>query len=156
MIAHYLDSNAWVKRYCRELGSGWVAQFVARGPRLACATLGLIEVVATLARKGKAGELSPDALRSKLAQARKDWRAFAEVRLTSEVAELALEVAQNHALRGADAIHLASAISLRRTLPGRQDGVVIVTSDQELANAAGQLGITVLDPEQAEMKSAVP
>jgi len=154
VIVHYLDSNAWVKRYCRELGSAWMAQFVAQGPRLACATLGLVEVVATLARKGKAGELPPDALRSKLAQARKDWRAFAEVRLTSDVAELALEVAQNHALRGADAVHLASAIFLRRSLPSREDDVAIVTSDLELASAAEQEGFAVLDPEQAETASA--
>ena len=156
MIAHYLDSNAWVKRYCRELGSAWVAQFVACGPRLACASLGLIEVVATLARKAKAGELVPDVLREKVAQAKKDWKAFTEIHLTSEVAELAQEVAQTHALRGADAIHLASAISLRKTLPGRQDQVVMVTSDQELADAAGQLGITVIDPEQAELRGVVP
>jgi len=156
VIVHYLDSNAWVKRYCRERGSEWVAEFVAGGPRLACATLGLVEVVATLARKGKAGELPPDALRSKLAQARKDWRAFTEVRLTPEVAELALEVAENHALRGADAIHLASALSLRRSLPGPKDDVVIVTSDKELANAAKQEGFAVLDPEQAETQGAQP
>lgn len=156
MIAHYFDSNAWVKRYCRELGSVWVAEFVARGPRLACASLGLIEVVATLARKAKAGQLAPDELLAKVAQAKKDWKAFTEVHLTSEVAELAQEVAQTHALRGADAVHLASAISLRNTLPGQQDEVVIVTSDQELRNAAGRLGITVIDPQQAELQGTIP
>ncbi len=57
MTFHYLDSSAWVKRYCLETGSVWIGDFFAQAPAVACSALGLIEVLSTLARKKKAREL---------------------------------------------------------------------------------------------------
>lgn len=34
MMLCYLDSSAWVKRYFRELGSGWINQEFAYRPRI--------------------------------------------------------------------------------------------------------------------------
>ena len=57
MILYYLDASAWIKRYCAEEGTGRVAELFAAGAPIACAALGLVEVLSTLARKGKAGDL---------------------------------------------------------------------------------------------------
>lgn len=54
MIFYYLDASAWVKRYYWETGTTWVQSPFARGSTVACASLGLVEVMATLARKAKA------------------------------------------------------------------------------------------------------
>ena len=57
MMLCYLDSSAWVKRYFRELGSGWINQEFAHGILLGSSTLGLIEATATCARKRAAGAI---------------------------------------------------------------------------------------------------
>jgi predicted nucleic acid-binding protein len=57
MIYYYLDSSAWVKRYYKEHGSDWVQGLFANDQTFACATLGVIEIFATLARKRKASSL---------------------------------------------------------------------------------------------------
>jgi hypothetical protein len=57
VIFYYLDARAWVKRYYWEPGTRWVQELFAQNPPMACASLGLIEVVATLARKRKARDI---------------------------------------------------------------------------------------------------
>jgi predicted nucleic acid-binding protein len=53
----YLDSSAWVKRYFRESGSGWMNQQFEQEIPMGTSTLGLIEVTATCARKQVAGAI---------------------------------------------------------------------------------------------------
>lgn len=62
MIFYYLDASAWVKRYYQETGTTWVQDLFAQNQTIACASLGLIEVMATLARKEKAQEIDPSIL----------------------------------------------------------------------------------------------
>ncbi len=57
MIFYYLDASAWIKRHYQETGTTWVQELFARNQAIACASLGLIEVIATLARKHKAREI---------------------------------------------------------------------------------------------------
>ena len=51
LIFYYLDSSAWMKRYYQEHGSERVAELFDQQETMACATLGVIEIAATLARK---------------------------------------------------------------------------------------------------------
>lgn len=57
MIFYYLDASAWVKRYYLETGTSWLQALFDAAPTVACASLGLVEVMATLARKHKAEEI---------------------------------------------------------------------------------------------------
>jgi uncharacterized protein len=58
VIVSYLDASAWVKRYVRESGTDWIENLFDRQPQFACASLGFIEVLATLSRKRRAGEIT--------------------------------------------------------------------------------------------------
>jgi hypothetical protein len=49
-----------VKRYYRELGSDAVQALFGRTAPRACAILGVVQVVSTLARKLRAGEIPAD------------------------------------------------------------------------------------------------
>ena len=147
MILHYLDSSAWVKRYCLETGSEWIGNFFAQAPAVACSALGLIEVLSTLARKRKARELGLAACREKSREAERDFALFHQIYLTPELLALACSLAREHALRGADTVHLTSACLLRDRGADGETEVRMITCDAELAAAARTRGMSVLNPE---------
>ena len=57
------------------------------------------------------------------------------------------------ALRGADAVHLASAFVLQRRFADAEDRLVFVASDRELKEAAQSSGLAVIDPEEQEKQT---
>ena len=75
--------------------------------------------------------------------------------LTQEVLERSLELANIWALRGADSVHLASALILQARLAIEAHEFAFVTSDLELKAAALKAGLAVLDP-QEQGESAQP
>jgi uncharacterized protein len=149
---HYLDASAWVKRYVQESGAAWIAALFAREITFACASLGFIEALATLARKRRAGAVDEMRFGETLRELEGDWEGFTEVSLDGDVRMIAVAVALQHALRGADTVHLASAMSLRRN--AAHDEVVIVTSDGDMKAAALAEGSTVLDPVVEEQRES--
>lgn len=76
MIFYYLDASAWVKRYYWESGTRWVQDLFAQNPVIACASLGLIEVMATLARKRKARDIDLLSFQQKVQEREEDWMHF--------------------------------------------------------------------------------
>ena len=150
MIFYYLDASAWVKRYYQETGTRWVQKLFTDGVIFTCASLGVVEVTATLARKAKAREISRGRLTQKVRELDDDWSRFIQIHLSVEVVTQAREVARQRALRGADAIHLASALVLRSRFVEAEDQVVFVVSDHQLKEAARSAGLSVADPEEED------
>jgi len=148
MMLFYLDSSAWVKRYIREPGSGWINREFEHGILLGGSTLGLIEVTATCARKRAAGAI--DAVRFQRIEddLLDDWSGFFQMDVTPDVVERSLRLASVGALRGADSVHLASAIILQAKLAIEANEFAFVTSDLELKAAALKTGLAVLDPQE--------
>jgi predicted nucleic acid-binding protein len=155
VIFHYLDASAWAKRYYQETGTRWVQDLFTGSRAIACASLGLIEVIATLARKRKAGEIDPLLSEQKARELEEDWRSFIQVQLTAEAVDKARDLARESALRGADAVHLASALLLQSRFAQDDDQLIFITADHELKQAAQASGLVVIDPnEQGNQPSA--
>jgi predicted nucleic acid-binding protein len=123
---------------------------------LACATLGLGEVIATISRKRKAGQLTTESSDAILLEIEKDWIDFAQIQLLPDVVTQATASAQSFSLRGADAIHLASVLFIQKQMDGTEDQLFLVTSDQELKTAALASRIIVLDPTDEPPLEIVP
>jgi uncharacterized protein len=155
VIFYYLDASVWVKRYYRERGTSWVQKLFADNVTMACASLGLVEVVATLARKAKAREIGRALLTRKVRDLEEDWERFIQIHLTAEAVNRAKDAARHQALRGADAVHLASALLLQSRFVEQEDRLVFVASDRELKGAAQVSGLEVIDPEEQE-RAATP
>lgn len=155
MIIHYVDSCAWIKRYCLEVGSEWMNEFFARCPTVGCSALGLIEILSTLARKTKTRELQIVAFHEKSREAQRDFELFYQVYLTPHLLKIARKLSEEHALRGADTVHLASIIFLRNQFAGWKAEVRMVTCDAELCAAARDNGFAVINPE-AEVGEKAP
>jgi predicted nucleic acid-binding protein len=154
LIFYYLDASAWVKRYYQEAGTTWMQDLFAQGQMIASAPLGLIEVIATLVRKAKGREIDPPMLAQKMQELEVDWERFIRIQMTSEVVDTAKTVAKERALRGADAVHLASALLLRSRLVGEDDQLMLVASDRELKDAAQSSNLAIIDPEEQEVPAS--
>jgi uncharacterized protein len=133
----YFDSSALVKLVLDEVGSDtaaalWNACDVALSSRLAYA-----EVCAALA----AADRNHDLTRSETAAAASDWDLFwasmRPVELSAEVERAAGSLAAAHQLRGADAVHLASALALGST------DLTVAVWDKRLHAAAAAVGLAV-------------
>jgi len=104
--------------------------------------------MATLARKHKAEEIDSVTFEQKAQELEEDWESFVQIRFATELVHRAKEVAKQQALRGADAIHLASALLLESRFVETDDRLIFVASDHELKKAALSSGLEVIDPEE--------
>lgn len=134
------DTSAAFKLVVREPGSEAASDIWDRAGDPAASAIGYVELRSALARAARDGRLRPD----RFAESRRDleglWQEFARLRVTDGVISLAGRLAERHALAALDAIHLASALSLRE--PG--DEVALVTFDPRMRDAALAEGLTVL------------
>ena len=71
------------------------------------------------------------------------WLEIDGIALTEELALRAGELAETFALRGYDAVHLASAEAVAEL------DTILVTADRDLASAAASLGIAAVVPASA-------
>jgi len=113
-VSLYLDTSALVKLYVAEAGSDQVRQSVRAAERVVSSRVAYPEARAAFARRQREGGLTATELRGAVRDLNRDFPALLVVELTPEVADLAGEMAERHALRGFDAIHLASAVVFGR------------------------------------------
>jgi uncharacterized protein len=146
MIYYYLDASAWVKRYYEEDGSAKIQELFSSEARMVSSWLGNLEVLAALHRKMKSGELPRIRLKDKLILLKDDWNSFVQMQIDEEIFELAKTVIQGYALRGSDALHLASALRSLGTTNTKMDQLFFVASDKELIKAAESVKLAVIDP----------
>lgn len=110
----YLDTSSLVKLYVEEAGSDDVRDLVAPATVVATSIVAYPETRAALARLRRGGDLSP----SKFATAKRNfeaqWPAFLTLEVTAPIGREAGEFAERYALRGFDALHLASFAEIAR------------------------------------------
>lgn len=149
----HVDASAWIKLYLNEAGTAWMRRFWTSAPSCASATLGFVEVMATVVRRNRGANIAPSLTASTLASVRRDFQGFIRVHLDAAVLATADALPERHGLRGADSIHLASALLLRQAA-GRP--VILIASDLELLNAARNEGLAVLDPSTGPPQPPAP
>ena len=110
----YLDTSALVKLYVEEAGSAGVREKADQAEGLATSRIAYAEARAALARKLRERGLSRIGYRSVVEDLNGDWEDYFIVDVSDSVVKFAGDLAGKHALRGADAIHLASALRLRQ------------------------------------------
>lgn len=157
----YLDSSALIKHYQNEQGSEALERRLEaeRGNSRIVFTsvLTYAEIHAIIARRTREGYLSAKKGNELHDRFDTDWvLELSPVELAVGVLGFVRRIVKEHFLRGADAIHLASALWLRdaaklRAGPGKYDSEVeFSSSDQRLCNAAQRFGLQVFDPLSAK------
>ena len=147
MICYYIDASAWVKRYYQETGSNWINILFKENNKFACSPLGYIEVLATLSRKRKNNDISITDFHTKANELKSEWSGFIEVNFDQYTISEAENFLNNHSLKGADTVHLSSAIILKNHPSFVNVNLIFVSSDDDLSNAATLQGFTVINPE---------
>jgi predicted nucleic acid-binding protein len=89
-----------VKRYVIEEGSRRVQEWLKKGPIVATSSLALIEVMSTLVRKERAGELDVAKMEASLETVEEDFERLASVPLSSGVTNNARVLSRRYGLRG--------------------------------------------------------
>lgn len=142
----YLDTSALIKRFVTERGSDLVSHIVVREGPVATATIAYVEVYAGLTRRHRGGDVSSRQFARACREFEDDWPGYVRVDLGEEILPVARDLVQRHALRGFDAIHLASAVRLKDSLG---EEVRFVAADERLLQAAARERLPVVNVERA-------
>lgn len=135
MTIVYFDSSAFVKLIVDEDGSDLAATLWDGCDAAVSSRLSYPEVRAALAAAGRSHRLDPaDLSRAELAW-EDYWAATRPVELTERVTAHAGQLASDYALRGGDAVHLASLLAV-----GAADTLFAVW-DQRLRRGAQAAGV---------------
>lgn len=134
----FWDSSGFVKLLIEEPGRDIAAEMWNAADRNLASRLTVPEVSAAIATARRLGRLDETAAR----QVRRRWAhdvdAVEFVELQARVGADAADLAAEHELSGADAVHLASALTLREM------DLALVTWDRRLAAAAAAEGLAVV------------
>lgn len=139
----YLDSSALVKRYVAEEGSDAIDRLLADHPYTATSRLAYPEILSALNRKHRAREFSARVLGGLIAAFESDWGKLFILEFDGELLPIIKQAIRKHAIRGADAVHLASAMWLRSVL---KEDVIFACADAKLLDAARAERLLAFDP----------
>jgi predicted nucleic acid-binding protein len=108
----YFDSSALVKLVVDEAGSDLAAALWNGSDAALASRLAYPEVCAAIAAAGRNHDLTELEASVAMAEWQRFWAAVRPVELTPAVEQHAGVLAPAHGLRGADAVHLASALAV--------------------------------------------
>jgi uncharacterized protein len=119
-VTLYLDTSSLVKLYVQEVGSEDVRNLVAQAAVVSTSIVAYPEARAALARLRRSRDLSAATFAAAKRNFEEQWPAFLTLEVTAAVSREAGDFAERYALRGFDALHLASFAEVARRA-GRSD-----------------------------------
>lgn len=150
MAAYFFDSSALVKRYANEVGTSWVFSLIRRSAanHLYIARITGVELVSALTRRERTLRLSTGAVAKAIARFEREFsNRYTTIEVTARLVAAAMSLARSHALRGYDAVQLASAIEVHQArVAANASPLTIVSADVPLNAAAVAEGLLVDNP----------
>jgi predicted nucleic acid-binding protein len=136
----YFDTSALLKLVVEEEGSETAASLWDRADAVVTSRLAYAEGRAALAAARRKGRLTTRAHGTAKRAFEALWRQLWLLELREDIVRAAGDLAEQLALKGYDAVHLASAVS------ASGGDVVLATWDRDLGSAALALGLAVAPP----------
>ena len=150
MAGFFCDSSAIVKRYVNETGSNFVDNLadLKSGNVVLLARITRVEVVSAIARRLKNGSIATADAQNAVAAFQHDLtNNYFTVEITPVLLSSAMSLATKHALRGYDAVQLASALEANdERIANGLSPLTLVSSDTDLNTAAQSEGLNVENP----------
>lgn len=135
----YFDTSALIKLFILEKGSEDAQRLSRDHFPTATATIAYTEMYSGVNRRKREGHLSTHQYTRLSRRFEEYWTSSIHVELTQEVLASAKALLERHSLRALDAIHLASAISLKK---GIQEPLQFAAADSRLLDAASAERLT--------------
>jgi len=132
----YCDSSSLIKLHVAEPETQAVRQQVQAASIIVTSSIALVEVRTALSRSFRERRLTRSGLETAKAQFAADWTSFVSVSPDSNILRTAADLAERHALRALDSVHLAS---FQQVLERTDDDVEFSSFDERLIKAARKL-----------------
>ena len=129
----YFDTSSLVKLYVEEDGSSKIDALARSSEVTATSIVAYAEARAAFARRFREKAFTTVEHERIKTFFDKDWSNYLILNITGDMIRLAGDLAEKHALRGFDSIHLASALTLRREL---STSIVFSCFDDNLQKAS--------------------
>ncbi len=111
-----MDTSSLVKLYINEPQSAEVTQSVKNARLVATSRIAYAEARAAFARKWRERGLTSKEYQGIVFDLDQDWTSYFIMDVSDLLVKLAGQFSEKHALRGLDAIHLASGVLLHREM----------------------------------------
>ncbi len=134
----YLDTSSLVKLYVEEDESSKVDALVKSSEVTATSLVAYAEARAAFARRFREKAFTKNGYNRLKEFFDKDWSRYLILSVTEDMIRLASDLAEKHALRGFDSIHLASALTLRQEL---SSPILFSCFDDNLQKASEREGL---------------
>lgn len=132
----FFDSSAFAKRYVREEGSELVLSWCDQATELCLSGIALPEIISAFCRLQREKLITPLHYRHLKTMLMADIADAVICDLTPEVMRSTITALEKNILRGMDAIHIGSALTLKAD--------VFVSADARQCSAAEQTGLRVV------------
>ncbi len=132
----FFDSSAFAKRYVREEGSDTVLLWCDQATELCLSGIALPEIISAFCRLQREKLITPLQYRHLKTMLMTDIADASICDFTPEVIRSTIIALENNMLRGMDAIHIGSALTLKADL--------FVSADGRQCNAAEQAGLRIV------------
>jgi predicted nucleic acid-binding protein len=137
----YLDTSALVKKYFEEKSSPEVISAWKSSLGISTSAVAYAELLAAVYRKASEARVKKSLFESVVSTFQEDWSSFIIVEVDNRLNETIHKVIANHGLRGFDAIHLASALTIGSAVA---DDFIFACYDERLRYAARAEGLETL------------
>jgi predicted nucleic acid-binding protein len=137
----YLDTSALVKKYFEEKNSSEVVAAWKAALGIATSSVSYAELLAAVYRKASEAGIHKRLVAGVVRDFEEDWSSFIVVEVNNRLNETIHKVIASHALRGFDAIHLASALVIASSVSG---DFLFACYDDRLNRGAVAEGLHVL------------
>jgi len=138
-VLAYFDTSALVPLVIEEHGSRLCDEQWHRADVIVTSSLAYVEVHGALAQAVRQDRMDDDARDVALSVFQSRWKDVIHVPPGDALVKTAATLAASHALRGCDAVHCATALTVA------SDDFVALSGDRDLLRAWGELGIAVID-----------
>ena len=133
----YFETSGLVKLFLDEPEADEARDFWDQGDLVTVGRIAYPEARAALASAERAGRITPSELNRSNSRLNRLWAQLQVVELDEQLAFSAGKLAEVYALRGFDAVHLATALALR------DESLVVATWDADLRSACADAGLRV-------------
>jgi predicted nucleic acid-binding protein len=108
----YLDTSSLIKLYVEESGSRDIESLIAGASLICTSVVTYPEARSALARLRREGNLTAEEHALSKANLEGEWPEYLALDVTPEIWRAAGDLAEKHALRGFDSLHLASFLHM--------------------------------------------